>query len=271
MICYTVLVMEIYIEYAFLENFLFDGGLLVLALYAAKSKIKWWRVCLSASLGGAFALLFPFIALPSFLKTALKFFVGALLCLLAFPRLKTRGEWRSCAWTTVFFFIFSFGFGGALLGAYANFQRVPSYLVYLGFTALCGASVFLLRKFYARKAVHKRIYPCTLLYGESRIHTQAFLDSGNLATKNGLPVCFLSPELFYELYGAEILEGGGQVCDEMSITTLSGGRKAALYHGEIEIEGTKKDVYFSPAVNMIGREYKVLLNFQIMENGHETH
>ncbi len=253
--------MEIYIEYAFLENFLFDGAFLWLALYAAKVKIKWWRVTLSAVVGAAFALLFPFLHLPDLLKTILKIAVGFLLCLFLFERLKTRREWGRYALTALFFFIFSFGFGGVLLGVFGSDTRVSPFLVFFAFTLLCFASVWLMGKFYARKALHRRIYPCELYHGEKKISTQAFLDSGNLAMKNGLPVCFLSPELLYELFGEEIVKGEGQVCDEMAITTLSGEKKARLYPGRIEVDGQKRDVYFSPSANMIGREYKVLLNF----------
>lgn len=253
--------MELYIEYAFLENFLFDGALLCLALYASKTKIKWWKVCLSGTIGALFALLFPLLHLPDFLKIILKLTVGALLCLVTAERLKTRKEWGRYALTCIFFYIFSFGFGGTLLAVYGSGRKVASPLVFLGFALLGFVSVWLVRKFYERRAVHKRIYPCKIFHGEKCVETQAFLDSGNLAKKDGLPVCFLSPELFYELYGEEILKGGGQVCDEMAITTFAGEKRIPLYRGEIEIGTVKKGVYFSPSGNMIGREYKASLNF----------
>ena len=53
--------MEIYVEYAFLENFLFDYVLLRLAFYAAKIKVKKKKLVLSAACGGVFALLFPLL------------------------------------------------------------------------------------------------------------------------------------------------------------------------------------------------------------------
>ncbi len=266
-ILYTV-GMEIYIEYAFLENFLFDGILLTLALFAAKRKIKWRKVCLSAGVGAVFAIIFPLLRLPEFWGTLLKIAVGLLLCLLVEDRLKTQKEWGRYALTATFFFLFSFGFGGTLLGVYGSGKRIPSLLVFLGFAALVGISILLVKKLYARREVHKNVYPCIVKNGEVAISAEAFSDSGNLARKNGKPVCFLSPELFYELYGEEILKGGGQVCDEMAITTLAGEKTIPLYAGEIEINETIKEVYFSPSKNMIGREYKVLVNLGSEE--HET-
>lgn len=257
----TIKGMEIYIEYAFLENFVFDGTLLCLALYAAKIKIKWWKVCISSALGGLFALLFPLLHLSDFLKSTLKIAVGGLLCLLTTEGLKTKKERGRCLFTCIFFYIFSFGFGGTLLAVYGGEVRVESWLVFLGFTILTFLSVYLVRKLYARRAVSKRVFPCRLFHGEKEVKTQAFLDSGNLAQKDGLPVCFLSPDLFYELYGEEILEDRGQVCDEIVITTFAGEKTVRLYRGEIEIEKKRIGVYFSSSKNMIGREYKASLNF----------
>ena len=100
-----------------------------------------------------------------------------------------------------------------------------------------------------------------------------FFDSGNLAVKNGLPVCFVGADLFYEICGKEMLfeeKGMGQVRDEMQITTMTGIRKIPLFQGEIDVktgarENVKKAVYFAPATNMIQREYKILLNARIFE------
>lgn len=272
--------MEIYIEYALLENFFFDGVLLVLALAAAKVKIKWRRVILGACLGAVFAVVFPLLRLPSVLGTALKLAVGLLLCMVAYGGLKTKKEWSRYALTAVFFFCFSFGFGGTLLGVYGQFtagerdfllERAPSVVVFIGFALLSGASVLLIRKLYARRAVFQSVYPCRIRNGENCLQTQGFLDSGNLATKNGLPVCFVSPELIYDLWGSEFLENKGQVCDEMQIATLAGEKTVPLYQGEIEVNEKKMQVYFAPSANMIGREYKILLNSKVIGERYETH
>ena len=92
-----------------------------------------------------------------------------------------------------------------------------------------------------------------------------FYDSGNQATKNGLPVCFVSPDLIYDLFSAEVLEKTGQVYAEMSITTVNGRKTTVLYRGKIQTVGVEKEVYFAPAPNMISREYKILLNARIFE------
>ena len=267
--------MEIYIEYAFLENFLFDGALLILALFATKTRITWWRIILSACMGAVFAILFPLLRLPDFFGTLLKIAVGFLLCMLTFGRLKTKKEWGRYALTSVFFFCFSFGFGGTLLGVYGQFnrikQRIPSVAVFIGFACLVGIAVLLIRKLYARRTVFQSVYPCKIHNGEKQVKTLGFIDSGNLAMKNDLPVCFASPELIYELFGEEIIEKGvGHVCDEMEISTLAGEKKVTLYKVELEIETQKIQVYLAPSMNMIKRDYKILLNARVIGETYET-
>lgn len=273
--------MEIYIEYAFLENFLFDGVLLTLALLAAKSKISWWRILLSALCGAVFALVFPLLRLSEIAGTALKIAVGFLLCMLVAGRLKTKKEWGRYVLISVLFFCLSFGFGGSLLGVYGQMSfssdrefavnRMPSVAVFVGFAVLSAIVIFLVRKLYARRAVCSQTYDCRIRNGEKYVKASGFLDSGNLAAKNGLPVCFVSPDLIYELWGEELIHSkeDGQVRDEMRINTLAGEKNLPLYGGEIEVktdgERRKKRVYFAPSQNMISREYKILLNPRIFE------
>ena len=260
--------MEIYIEYAFLENFLYDYALLWLAFLAAQVKTRAWRLCLSAGLGGGFALLFPLLRLPSYLRAVLKLSVGAWMCMLAFGKLRSRKEWGKYGLVTILFFAFSFGFGGTLLAVYSPFslgEKVPSLAVFLGFIGLTGVGIWLVKMLYARRAARAGIYPCIVSVGEKCVQAEGLYDSGNLAIKNGLPICFVSPVLLYELCGEEILKCGGQVCDEMKISTLAGEKTVALYRGNIAVEDKRAEVYFAPAARIIGKEYTVLINARIVK------
>lgn len=273
--------MEIYIEYAFLENFIFDSVLLWLALKAAKVTVIKWRLVLSATLGAAFALIFPLLRLSRIYSIVLKLSFGFLLCFVLFPRLKTKKEWGMYAFTAFFFFAFSFGFGGSLLGVYGfslvskeggfATKQIPPIAVLLGFTILSLGTLYFVRRIYARRRILREVYDCCILKDEKRIKTKGFLDSGNLAYKDGIPVCFLSPDVVYELWGDELLldKDMGQVCDEMEITTVNGVSKIPLYQAELTVleqgEEIQKKVYFSPSKNMISREYKILLNARIFE------
>ena len=267
---------EIYVEYAFVENFLYDFTLLWLAFKTARVQARVRALLLSACVGSVFAVAFPLLRLSPTLGTLVKLAVGVFLCILPCKRLTTRKAWGKCLLATLLFFAFSFGFGGTLLVVYgplATGGKVPSGLVFLGFVLLTIAGVWLVKGLYARRRIFTQVYACTLSIGEKCIKADGFYDSGNLATKNGLPVCFLSPAVLYELIGTEILKAGGQVCDEMQISTLTGAKTVPLYAGKIglKIDGQTvcKDVYFAPSAHMIGREYAVLLSARLLERERE--
>ena len=266
--------MEIYVEYAFLENFLFDGVLLFLALTATRVKPRMGKICLSASLGGVFALLFPLLRMRVVVGNAVKIFAGCLLVAVAFGRLKNRKEWGRYALSVVIFFCFSFGFGGTLLGVYSNFAQgkgnfytaeSPSAVgVFFGFALLSAISVWLIRKLQERKKLFQNLFRCRVYNGDKNAEADGFFDSGNLAKKHGLPVCFLSPDLAYELFG----EGWIYAETHLKISTMAGEKTIPLLLGETEIldgkTSEKKQVYFALATNMIGKEYKVLLNAHLL-------
>jgi hypothetical protein len=79
-------------------------------------------------------------------------------------------------------------------------KKTPSWLVMVCFVCLSFAVIVCIEKFYAKRAVNRFLYDCQLTYKDVKMQLKGFLDSGNLANKNGLPVCFISPEYFYELF-----------------------------------------------------------------------
>ena len=270
--------MTVYIEYAFLQNFFLDGVLIWLSSKGMKRKIKRKNLLISSLFGAIFAVVYPLLRLTSILGVLLKLSAGLLLCMLAFGKMQGEKEWKDYLLFTSLFFALSFLFGGALNGvtqggAIRNLKTVitPLAFVFFSFTCLrCFA------KLYKKRAVLRCVYDCVITNGEKSFQSQGFLDSGNAATKKGFPVCFVSPEVIYELWGEEMIlgKGGGQVCDEMSITTMSGERKILLYKGGLEIMANGKrrviqEVYFAPSANMISREYTMILHSRIFDEGEE--
>ena len=256
--------MSVYIEYAFFENFLLDGVLLWLSLKICRCKIVKGKLFTSACFGGAFALLFPLLVLPVFLSYLLKFSVGFLLCMLAFPSLKTKNERGRYAMSSVCFFSLTFFFGGALT---ALFPKISPLLFAIGFAVLTCLVLVFTKKMARRNALFKNVYTCEIAYKQRRVEILGFYDSGNIAEKNGMGVCFLSPEIAFELFEEEISKEGGQVRDEIQIQTLGGEKKIRIFQGEIKIKekNVKKTVYFALSKNMLCREYKILLHSRIFE------
>ena len=245
--------MELYIEYVFLENFILDGVLLALSAYSVKVKCSYWRICFSAMLGAVFAILFPLLHLPKILRACLKVSMGCLLCMPLVGKLKSRRAWERYGLVTAVFLGLSFGFGGAILGVYQGFVggedgfsmvRAPSYAVFLAFSVVSLGCIVLVKRLYRRKVHVDNLYACVIRHGGKRVKTDGFLDSGNTAVKNGFPVCFLSADLLYDVWGEWLFSTKvrGQVCDEMKISTITGERIISVYLGDIVVKIEEKSI-----------------------------
>lgn len=271
--------MTVYIEYAFLQNFLLDGVLLWLSCKGTKTPFRWGRCVFACVFGAVFAVVYPLLRLPDFLGIALKISAGLLLCLLAFGGAKGKVPFGRYALFTASFFSLSFLFGGALNavteGLSINLMRMV--ITPFGFLVLSVFCLRLFKKLYKKRTIWRYIYECEIASGDKSMRAFGFYDSGNTATKKGIPVCFVSPEIIFNLWGDKLLLGKeemGQVCDEMCITTVSGEKKIPLYKGSLTIKESpireRKEVYFSPSANILSREYTMILHSRIFDEGEEV-
>ena len=259
--------MVVYVEYAFLENFVLDGALLVRALKATKTPVKWRKLVLAAAFGGIFALVFPLLILPNFATLLIKTATALLLCLIAFPSVKTRVERGKFLCAVTCFFAFTFCFGGALIALNAR-----GAFIFLGFAVAFVFALGFLKKLYQKRAIEKFVYDCAIAYKQRVVSVSAFYDSGNFASYKGKPVHFLSPEIGFEIWEEEVWQKGEERC----ISTLAREKKCKVFRGDLEVkekEGATvlKGAYFALSANMLSRGYKLLLNSRVFEeNGVKT-
>lgn len=264
--------MEVYVEYAILENLLVDGALLYLAQTAAGQRIHALRLLLASALGAVFAVLFPLLSMASWLTYLCKFAVGGLLCVIAIKRQNGRGRY---ALTMLLFYALSFCFGGGLIAVFSAFG-VEYYTVTGGgilskvpVGGLLGAlAVFVavgkwgVRKLYERKRACAHVYPCEIALGEKVVKVDGFLDTGNTASYLGKAVCFVTPDVLYRLYGVAAPK------ERMAVRTVSGGKQVGLFPvDEVRIlDGNQPTIlhgaYLSPAVHILGKNYQMLLPWQ---------
>ena len=271
--------MTVYIEYAILQNFLLDVVLLWLSCKGTKTPFRQGRWTIACLFGAMFAVVYPLLRLPAFLGTVLKISAGLLLCLLAFGRVKGKKEWGRYALFSTSFFSLSFLFGGALnsIAQGVSISAMRTAVTPLGFLTLSIFCSYLLKKLYKKRTVWQYVYECEIASGDKSAQARGFFDSGNTATKKGIPVCFVSPEIIFNLWGDTMLLQGeevGQVCDEMCISTVSGEKKIRLYKGSLTIKEKPirriKEVYFAPSVNILSKEYTMLLHSRIFDKGEEV-
>lgn len=256
--------MEVYIEYAFLENFALDFVLLYLSLRLAKQKIFLAPLLISSAVGGVLAVVFPLLSLREGAKYLLKWATGFLLCFLAFGRIKSKKEWGRYALNTFFFFVSTFFFGGAITAfGFANKG------VWLEFIILSCAILLFVKLLYQKRKEANLVYDCTVQMFGVKKSAQGFYDTGNLARFENVPVCFLSSD-FMGLFLVEkhdftpIFEQ-----KRITISTLSGEKSFPVFSGEIEVkQGTntiKKEVYFALSGHMVKGAYKIILHSEILD------
>ena len=175
--------MTVYIEYAFLENFLLDGALLWLASKGARTPITKGRWLLAALIGGIFAILYPLLRLTPFLGILLKISVGMLLCLFAVGRLYGKKAWGKYTLFAALFFVLSFFFGGAIGGIVqeGKGKYIKALVTPLAFLLLSIFSRCRFCKLYKKSAILRNVYTCVVTNGGKSVTAQGFYDSGNIA------------------------------------------------------------------------------------------
>lgn len=261
--------MEIYLEYAILENLLIDGALLYLAQAAAGQKVAPLRLGVAAVLGAVFAVLFPVLTLAPWLSYALKFLVGALLCVIAIKPQNGRGRY---ALTTLLFYAFSFCFGGGLVAVFSAFEveyytaeyggiltTVPVGGILFALAVFVALSKWGVRKLYERKRLQQHIFPCEIVLREKRVKVDGFMDTGNTATRGGRAVCFVTPDVLYRLFDLQ------PAPEHMIVRTVSGEKRIGLFpvdavHVTIKNEAVVLEgAYLSPATHILSKGYQLLL------------
>ena len=275
--------MTVYIEYVLAENFVLDALLLALSLHAAKAPIKTKNVVFSALLGAMAALLLPLCNCSAFVLGLLKIDTGFLLCFVAFPHLKTKKGRGMYAIICFFFFCFSFAFAGALFAVFSIFSRhgnaylltqIPVALVLSSFLFLCLISVYYIKKLYQKKRVFAHTYDCYIPYHQKNVHVLGFLDSGNRAKKNGIPVCFISPAVAFDVWGNDLLfprhcSPTAQKQESVTVSTVSGEKQLSAFLGEIIIlyqgQRIQSQVYFAISTHIVFQEYALLLPGDIVK------
>ena len=186
----------VYADVLFCVNFLIDFALLAVTARILKRRVSGLRLTLCAALGAAYAVAVFFPALHALTAVAVKLLFSAALTLAAFGIKSAAGYFKALG----VFYAVSFGFGGAVLGAYTLLQPKgvmigndalyvdvdPLFLFLLIGGTYCAVRLFsrLLPK---RSERHVRIL---LRVGGRTAALNALYDSGNGLTEpiSGAPV-----------------------------------------------------------------------------------
>lgn len=260
--------MQVYIEYAFAENFLLDSMLLYLAFCFMRKKARVVPLTIAASAGAWFACIYALFSVPFVLTLIVKTLAGAAMCLIACAHIRERGEKRGKSerrkaikgyfvYTAVFFAL-----AAALCGIFYAIDYTGNKLktwqipVCVFFIAACQTTA---KRIFSAKKISAFTRKCVLCSGKNSVRIVGFIDSGNRAkTADGAPVCFVDPQTAFALF-----DETAEVSD-FCVNTVNGSKKIKIFSGSILIyEGNEahriEKVYFAPSAHIRGANYSALL------------
>lgn len=191
--------MAVYIEYAILDNLVFDFCILFALSKTLRLKASFLRILLCACLATAFAVIIPLFDLNQWLLLAIKVLFGPLLCLL----LCKRSEKKKIIWSILLFWAYTFVLGGAVLAlifAFCDFSfenaalfytsKLPLGVYLLALMTFCYFAYNLVKYIKGLRITASLEKEAVIEICGKKIKTAAYIDSGNLTKEGGVPVCF---------------------------------------------------------------------------------
>lgn len=220
--------MQVYVEFALIENFCMDFTLLYCAKLVCKNPAGWRRIALGAAGGAVFAVVFPLFTLPAVASVAVKILSGAVICAVAgrYRRLKSYFVF------TAAFTGFTFAVGGALIAVFAlagvNYQSGAGYLISsvpIGVPAFFAVTaVMFARKLKRRLTVSEKSEVTVKLYsGNDSVEFCGFFDSGNRVSYRGSPVSVIP------LSAAAQIIDAASISSSVKIHTVTGSKKLKVF------------------------------------------
>ncbi len=202
--------MQVYIEYAFLDNFIIDFLLLKISLKCAKVRTGYLRLILASIIGTVLTLTLSLFTIKNPFLIGVKFLLGLLIVFLGGSYIKVKDYLLGA----FYFFIFTFLSGGAIIAVF-NLARidyeayfilnydsvipigVTFLLVYLstqGFTLL-------IENIIKNKENENYFRKCEIVVKGKKLKAIGFIDTGNKLYDNftGLPVIIASKNFIKRL------------------------------------------------------------------------
>ena len=259
--------MQVYVEYALIENFCMDFTLLAAAKAAAKNPAKYGRIAIASVLGACFAVVYPLFNPGGAVGIIVKLAAGGAMCAVAGKYQSFKGYLKF----TAIFTAATFLTGGGLIALFSlagvSYKQGGGYVlssVPVGiplFAALIVAlvAIRIKRKFVSNKNVSAY---CKIYFKDKSATCSAFYDSGNKVYLSGAPVSIIPA------YVAKKLTEGESIKTFADIHTVAGKSKIPVFTAErIEIDdGKSKITRRNVALGISPRHiYKMVLHPDLSE------
>lgn len=213
--------MEIYIEYAILDNLIVDFFLLKESAVILRIKHRFWQVLLAAVIGTVVAVILPLFTLPGLIVFIIKLILAVIISYVAVSH---RRAIDYVKYLNVFLLL-TFLFGGIIIGVlsligipYGAEAYYSNKILPIGLSVLIGyLAVKLIKKFVEQNIssvfIAKELYECELLINGSVFLATAFFDSGNrlVDEKSGLPIIVCKPSFIEKIKRKTNVTYGGKI------------------------------------------------------------
>lgn len=245
--------MEVYIEYAFIDNFIIDFILLKTSLKCAKIKTNFLRILVASIIGSIIAIVLPLFNINDLFVLPIKFFLGLLITYVSGSFVKISDYF----YLNLYFFAFTALSGGAIIALfyfagidyenyfilnYDSFMPigVTFLIVYLTSKGLIIAINKLVKSLETENFTRK----CEVVINGKKILCQGFIDTGNKLYDNlsGLPVIVASKSFIKKLYKNCALPNSYR---KLNVETVGGESTIKLFYIDklLIYKGAKVNIY----------------------------
>lgn len=239
---------KVYIELVFMDNFIVNLLIILLASAFTKAKKKWGRYVLAAVIGGVYACV-VFGVTGVFISLMFKVGISFLMCFVAYYSKGERGFLKS----TCAFYITSFVFAGAIYAMMYSFGEtatfggslvVRPFIRYILLGVAVGAILICIfsRVYKRTQQTEQLTVDISMKYGQRQTRVKAYLDTGNMVTEPlcGLGVIFASQTTAAALFDKDtlgLIQGhGGTQTDRFRVIPCTTAAGNSVFYG-IEIDG----------------------------------
>jgi len=200
---------EIYGDVLFIINFSMDFLSLYITGSILKTRMKTWRMLLSASFGGVYGVLALFFPFGGALLVAVNIVCAAVMCFIAFYRKKGLGTTIK---STLLFYATGMLLGGIMTAVYSKLGKYTGYVslggslatvfgnipiwLFAVLAAVSAIATYVVGKIISRKSAQETSSVTIGFSGRQR-QIECLVDSGNLVCEpiTGTPVIFVKPSV----------------------------------------------------------------------------
>ena len=203
--------MEVYIEYAIIDNLVMNAILLHLSFYINQLKYKKWQLILSNILGTICSILIPLFIIPNALLLAIKIALAMSMIFVATGKIKIK----KYILILLTFLTLTFLLGGLCFGVIEilglkvdgggvllfNDFSFPMSILIVVIACYVWVIKLLVHTIKNRLNISSSFVDVDVRKDNVCVHLLGYIDTGNFACdKNGNSLIFISPRMFHRLF-----------------------------------------------------------------------